>query len=134
MLMIIPNCSRIGGFHNPALDVSEPAEHAEQVERWLIQMAADAGLTGMEQLVSEMRSKVARLCASGFCPVQSSEMPGFTSLPAFLSLVAASSWFHAGVLGSRAWRSAPVDLQLLCEAAVRFCAKSAVPGYEPVPV
>jgi len=82
--MIIRNCSRIGGFHNPALDVSEPAEHAEQVERWLIQMAGDAGLTGMEQLVSEMRSKVARLCASGFCPVQSSEMPGLyfsTCLP-----------------------------------------------------
>lgn len=48
---------------DPALDLSEPGERARQADRWLIQMAADAGLTGMEQLVSEMRVKVARLSA-----------------------------------------------------------------------
>ena len=40
---------------DPALDLSEPADRGEQVDRWLVQMAADAGLTGMEQLISEMR-------------------------------------------------------------------------------
>jgi len=44
---------------DPALDLSEPGERARQADRWLIQMAADAGLTGMEQLVSEMRGTLA---------------------------------------------------------------------------
>lgn len=48
---------------DPALDLSEPSERAEQVDRWLIQMAADAGLLGMEQLVSKMRGDAARLSA-----------------------------------------------------------------------
>jgi hypothetical protein len=48
---------------DPALDLSEPSERTEQVERWLIQMAADAGLLGMEQLVSKMRGNAARLSA-----------------------------------------------------------------------
>jgi hypothetical protein len=47
---------------DPALDLSDPAERAEQADRWLIQMAADAGLRGMEQLVSKMRD-AARLSA-----------------------------------------------------------------------
>jgi Schlafen, AlbA_2 len=48
---------------DPALDLSDPAERAEQVDRWLIQMAADAGLRSMEQLVSKMRGDAARLFA-----------------------------------------------------------------------
>ena len=40
---------------DPALDLSDPADRGEQANRWLIQMAADAGLLGMEQLVSKMR-------------------------------------------------------------------------------
>ena len=40
---------------DPALDLSDPADRAEQADRWLIQMAADAGLLGMEHLVSKMR-------------------------------------------------------------------------------
>jgi hypothetical protein len=48
---------------DPALDLSEPGERAEQVDRWLIQMAADAGLLGMEQLVSKMRRDAGRLSA-----------------------------------------------------------------------
>jgi hypothetical protein len=50
---------------DPALDLSEPAERAEQVDRWLIQMAADAGLRGMEQLISDMRRIATRLPAAG---------------------------------------------------------------------
>ena len=46
---------------DPALDLSDPADRAEQADRWLIQMAADAGLPGMEQLVSKMRGDAARL-------------------------------------------------------------------------
>lgn len=49
---------------DPLLDLSDPADRAEQANRWLIQMAADAGLRGMEQLVSEMRSKVVGLSAA----------------------------------------------------------------------
>jgi phage tail tape-measure protein len=40
---------------DPALDLSNPVERAEQVDRWLNQMATDAGLLGMEQLVAAMR-------------------------------------------------------------------------------
>jgi hypothetical protein len=40
---------------DPALDLSNPLERAAQVNRWLNQMAADAGLLGMEQLVADMR-------------------------------------------------------------------------------
>ena len=45
---------------DPELDLAEPSERAQQVDRWLIQMAADAGLLGMEQLVSEMRGSAGR--------------------------------------------------------------------------
>ena len=48
---------------DPALDLSDPADRAEQADRWLIQMAADAGLLGMEHLVSKMRGDAARLSA-----------------------------------------------------------------------
>ena len=40
---------------DPVLDLSNPSERAEQVDRWLNQMAADSGLLGMEQLVARMR-------------------------------------------------------------------------------
>ncbi len=43
---------------DPALDMSDPVDRAEQVDLWLNQMAADAGLLGMEQLVAEMRRTV----------------------------------------------------------------------------
>ena len=46
---------------DPALDLSDPADRTEQADRWLIQMAADAGLLGMEHLVSEMHGDAARL-------------------------------------------------------------------------
>jgi hypothetical protein len=46
-----------------ALDLSEPDERAGQADRWLIQMAADAGLLSMEQLVNKMRSNAGRLSA-----------------------------------------------------------------------
>lgn len=37
---------------DPALTLADPADRAQQVTRWLCQIAADAGLTGMERLVS----------------------------------------------------------------------------------
>jgi hypothetical protein len=40
---------------DPILDLSDTADLAEQVDRWLIQIGADAGLTGMEDLVTRMR-------------------------------------------------------------------------------
>jgi hypothetical protein len=39
---------------DPALDLSDPAERVEQVDRWLSQIGSDAGLLGMEDLVAEM--------------------------------------------------------------------------------
>jgi hypothetical protein len=45
---------------DPALDLSNPAERGEQVDRWLDQMGSDAGLLGMEQLVAKMRAQAAR--------------------------------------------------------------------------
>ena len=42
---------------DPALDLSNPAERGEQVDRWLSQMGSDAGLLGMEDLVTQMRSQ-----------------------------------------------------------------------------
>jgi len=42
---------------DPVLDQSDPAERAEQVDLWLNQMGADAGLLGMERLVTEMRKE-----------------------------------------------------------------------------
>jgi len=45
---------------DPALDLSDPAERAEQVDRWLNQIGSDAGLLGMEPLVEKMRSQASR--------------------------------------------------------------------------
>lgn len=42
---------------DPALDLSDPAERAEQVDRWLNQIGSDAGLLGMEKLVEKMRGR-----------------------------------------------------------------------------
>ena len=42
---------------DPALDLSNPVERKEQVNRWLKQIGSDAGLVGMEQLVSDMRRR-----------------------------------------------------------------------------
>jgi hypothetical protein len=50
---------------DPALDLSDPADRAEQADRWLIQMAADTGLFGMAPLVSKMRGDAARLPVVG---------------------------------------------------------------------
>jgi schlafen family protein len=44
---------------DPALDLSDPTERGEQVDRWLNQVGSDAGLLGMEQLVAEMRCQAA---------------------------------------------------------------------------
>jgi len=38
---------------DPALTLADPADRAQQVTRWLCQIAADAGLTGMERLVAQ---------------------------------------------------------------------------------
>ncbi|HEY6315853.1 MAG TPA: RNA-binding domain-containing protein [Streptosporangiaceae bacterium] len=42
---------------DPALDLSEPTERAEQVDRWLNQIGSDAGLLGMEDLVEKIRGR-----------------------------------------------------------------------------
>jgi hypothetical protein len=44
---------------DPAIDLSNPTERSEQVDRWLNQMGSDAGLLGMEQLVTQMRMRAA---------------------------------------------------------------------------
>ena len=44
---------------DPALDLTDPVERQDQVAQWLNQMAADAGLLGMEQLVTEIRPQAA---------------------------------------------------------------------------
>jgi len=43
---------------DPALDLSDPAERAEQLDLWLSQMAIDAGLLGMDELVSKWRQSL----------------------------------------------------------------------------
>jgi hypothetical protein len=42
---------------DPALDLSDPGERAEPVDRWLNQIGSDAGLLGMEDLVAKMRGR-----------------------------------------------------------------------------
>jgi hypothetical protein len=39
---------------DPVLTLAEPGDRAQQVIRWLCQIAADAGLTGMEQLAGQL--------------------------------------------------------------------------------
>jgi len=54
----IPDTGASYGAHmlaDPALDLSDPNERSEQVDLWLNQMCADAGLMGMEELVADMR-------------------------------------------------------------------------------
>jgi hypothetical protein len=50
----VPEATGSQGAHlqaDPALNLSDPEDRAQQVTRWLRQIAADAGLTGMENLV-----------------------------------------------------------------------------------
>jgi hypothetical protein len=51
------NVARGSHAGRSSLDLTDPAKRSEQVDRWLIQMAADAGLLGMKQLVAEMRGQ-----------------------------------------------------------------------------
>jgi hypothetical protein len=53
----IPGATGSRGAHvqaDPALSLADPADRAQQVVRWLCQIAADAGLTGMESLITEL--------------------------------------------------------------------------------
>ena len=60
-----PRRSRSRGLvFDRVLDLSDPADRAEQADQRLIQMAADAGLLGMEQLVSEMHDMMADISAA----------------------------------------------------------------------
>jgi Putative DNA-binding domain len=55
-LQLIPGVSGSRGAHlqaDPALDLADFGDRAKQVNRWLCQIAADAGLTGMERLVRQ---------------------------------------------------------------------------------
>jgi hypothetical protein len=52
-LRAIPSATGSRGAHlraDPALTLSEPQDRARQVIRWLCQISADAGLSGMERL------------------------------------------------------------------------------------
>jgi len=53
----IPDATGSQGAHlqaDPALSLADPEDRAQQVTRWLRQIAADAGLTGMERLVTQL--------------------------------------------------------------------------------
>jgi hypothetical protein len=53
----IPGAAGSQGAHlqaDPALSLADPEDRAQQVTRWLCQIAADAGLTGMESLVTQL--------------------------------------------------------------------------------
>jgi len=53
-LKLIPDAGDSRGAHllaDPALDLSDDHDRREQVRRWLIQIALDAGLTGMERIL-----------------------------------------------------------------------------------
>jgi hypothetical protein len=41
---------------DPALDLADDQDRSDQVRRWLIQAALDAGLTGMEQVLQRLDS------------------------------------------------------------------------------
>jgi len=50
----IPDAGYSGGAHllgDPALDLADDDDRGEQVRRWLIQIALDGGLTGMEKVL-----------------------------------------------------------------------------------
>ena len=56
-LQPIPGATGSLGAHiqaDPALSLADPEDRAQQVTRWLCQIAADAGLTGMEGLVTQL--------------------------------------------------------------------------------
>jgi hypothetical protein len=60
-LQPIPDATGSRGAHlqaDPALSLADPSDRAKQVIRWLCQIAADAGLAGMERLVTELLSPV----------------------------------------------------------------------------
>jgi hypothetical protein len=46
---------------DPALDLSDPSERAEQVDLWLAQIGIDAGFLGMERLVAGWRQSTTRV-------------------------------------------------------------------------
>jgi hypothetical protein len=53
----IPEASGSHGAHllaDPTLSLADPEDRARQVTRWLCQIAADAGLSGMEGLVTQL--------------------------------------------------------------------------------
>jgi hypothetical protein len=55
----IPDASGSHGAHlqtDPALSMADPEDRARQVTRWLCQIAADAGLSGMEHLTAQLLS------------------------------------------------------------------------------
>ena len=59
-LSAIPGTGVSHGAHmlvDPALDLSDAAERASQVDQWLCQMAIDAGRLGMDQLVNRLRGR-----------------------------------------------------------------------------
>jgi len=60
---------------DPALTLADPADRAEQVSRWLCQIAADAGLTGMERLAAQFLP----------CPAPSLPAPRTSGEPATLA-------------------------------------------------
>ena len=56
-LQPIPGATGSRGAHlqaDPALTLADPDDRAQQVTRWLCQIAADAGLIGMESLVTQL--------------------------------------------------------------------------------
>ncbi len=56
-LQQIPGATGSHGAHlraDPALTLADPDDRAEQVNRWLCQIAADAGLTGMEAVLQQL--------------------------------------------------------------------------------
>ena len=79
-LQPIPGAAGSRGAHvqaDPALALTDPEERARQVARWLCQIAADAGLSGMEepapvQLTGNDAShaRTPDPCGHGLCCVQ----------------------------------------------------------------
>jgi hypothetical protein len=58
-LRAIPEAGESRGAHllgDPVLDLGDPGERRSQVRRWLSQIALDAGLLGMEQLLAQLEA------------------------------------------------------------------------------
>jgi hypothetical protein len=58
-LRAVPDAGDSRGAHllaDPALDLADDQDRSEQVRRWLIQVALDADLTGMEQVMQRSDS------------------------------------------------------------------------------